>query len=73
MAFGVPLVEVVKMVTSNAAILLGFEGQIGTLAPGAVADVSVVRLESGDWTVREAGAPSFAFRRRSPQPHASWA
>ena len=35
MAFGVPLVEVVKMVTSNAAILLGFEGQIGTLAPGA--------------------------------------
>ena len=68
MAFGVPLVEVVKMVTSSAASLLGFEGQIGTLAPGAVADVSVVRLESGDWTVREAGGAELRIRRRSPQP-----
>jgi len=54
LALGVPLVEVVKMVTSNAAVLLGLEGRIGTLAPGAAADVSVVRLEHGDWTVRDA-------------------
>lgn len=53
LALGVPLVEVVKMVTSNAATLLGMEGQLGTLAPGAVADVSVVNLERGDWTVRD--------------------
>jgi dihydroorotase len=53
LALGVPLVEVVKMVTSNAATFLGMEGEIGTLAPGAVADVSVVDLEPGEWTVRD--------------------
>src|SRR5262249_20385118 len=54
LALGVPLVEVISMVTSNAAVLLGLDGQIGTLASGAAADVSVVRLERGDWTVQDA-------------------
>src|SRR5262249_6832644 len=54
LALGVPLVEVISMVTSNAAVLLGLDGQIGPLAPGAAADVSVVRLERGDWTVEDA-------------------
>ena len=72
LALGVPLVEVISMVTSNAAVLLGLDGQIGTLAPGAAADVSVVRLEPGDWTVRDASGaelhlgervrPDFALR-----------
>jgi dihydroorotase len=64
LALGVPLVDVVKMVTSNAAALLGLEGQIGTLAPGAAADVSVVRLERGDWTVRDAGGAELRITER---------
>src|SRR5262249_56208134 len=72
LALGVPLVEVISMVTSNAAVLLGLDGQIGTLASGAAADVSVVRLERGDWTVQDASGaelhlgerfrPGFALR-----------
>jgi dihydroorotase len=72
LALGVPLVDVISMVTSNAAVLLGLDGQIGTLAAGAAADVSVVRLERGDWTVRDASGaelhlgervrPDFALR-----------
>jgi dihydroorotase len=64
LALGVPLVEVVKMVTSNAAVLLGLEKQIGTLAPGAAADVSVVRLERGDWTVRDASGAELRITER---------
>ncbi|OLB09586.1 MAG: dihydroorotase [Candidatus Rokubacteria bacterium 13_2_20CM_69_10] len=64
LALGIPLGEVVSMVTSNAAVLLGLDGQIGTLAPGAVADVSVVRLERGDWTVRDASGVELRLAER---------
>jgi dihydroorotase len=64
LALGVPLVEVIKMVTSNAAVLLGLEKEIGTLAPGAAADVSVVRLEHGDWTVRDASGAELRMTER---------
>ena len=64
LALGVPLIEVIKMVTSNAAVLLGLEKQIGTLAPGADADVSVVRLERGTWTVRDASGAELCITER---------
>jgi len=64
LALGVPLVEVVKMVTSNAAVLLGLEGQIGTLAPGAAADVSVVHLERGNWTVHDSVGVALTITER---------
>ena len=64
LALGVPLNDVASMVTSNAAVLLGLDGQIGTLAPGAVADVSVVRLERGDWTVRDADGTELHLAER---------
>src|SRR3989442_2918312 len=64
LTLGVPLNDVASMVTSNAAALLGLDGQIGTLAPGAVADVSVVRLERGDWTVRDASGVELRLAER---------
>jgi dihydroorotase len=64
LALGVPLNEVVKMVTSNAAVLLGLEGQIGTLAPGVGADVSVVHLQRGEWTVRDSVGIEFKLTER---------
>jgi dihydroorotase len=64
LALGVPLGEVVKMVTSNAAVLLGLEGQIGTLAPGVPADVSVVCLERGAWTVRDSAGVEWQIPER---------
>jgi dihydroorotase len=54
LALGVPLVEVIRMATSNAAIMLGMAKQIGSLAVGMPADVSVMRLLQGKWTLVDA-------------------
>ena len=53
MALGMPLETLVPMVTVNAARMLGLEGEIGTLKPGAVADVSVLCDERGRWRLRD--------------------
>jgi dihydroorotase len=34
-------------------VLLGLEGEIGTLAPGAAADVSVLAVDEGEWTLSD--------------------
>lgn len=44
---GVSLPEVVAMVTQNPAKLLRMEDEIGTLAGGRAADVSLIRVEEG--------------------------
>jgi dihydroorotase len=53
LACGLRLEQVVPMVTSNAARMLGLPGELGTLRPGAVADVSVLHDERGRWTLRD--------------------
>ena len=50
LALGIPLVDLVAMTTSNAAAQIGRADELGTLAAGRVADVSVLRLEARDWT-----------------------
>ncbi len=42
LALGIPLSKVVPMVTTAPAKMVRLEGEIGTLKPGAVADVSVL-------------------------------
>jgi dihydroorotase len=49
-----PLGEIVAMVTTNAADMLGLGGELGTLAPGALADISVLAMEPGPWVLRDA-------------------
>ncbi|MCC6470437.1 MAG: amidohydrolase/deacetylase family metallohydrolase [Alphaproteobacteria bacterium] len=49
MACGLRLEQIVPMVTSNPAKMLKMEGEIGTLKPGTVADVSVLADERGRW------------------------
>jgi dihydroorotase len=44
---GVPLAQVVAMVSANPATLLKMENEIGTLALGFEADISVLKLETG--------------------------
>lgn len=45
LALGMPLCEVVRCCTETPAGLMGMAGQIGTLRPGALADVAVMKLE----------------------------
>jgi len=52
-ALGLPLERVVPMVTTNAAAMLGRSDSLGSLAPGRVADVSVLEDLRGRWTLRD--------------------
>ncbi|HYU11476.1 MAG TPA: amidohydrolase/deacetylase family metallohydrolase [Stellaceae bacterium] len=53
LACGVPLERLAPMVTTNAAAMLGLADEIGSLQPGAVADVSVLADERGRWVLRD--------------------
>src|SRR5499427_986687 len=48
-ALGVGLTDVIRMVTANAATMLGSTDELGSLAPGRVADVSVLAIDKDDW------------------------
>jgi len=50
-ALGVPLVEVVRMATENAATMLGLETEMGALSVGMPADLSALRIIDGNWTL----------------------
>jgi predicted amidohydrolase len=45
--------DVVRMVTCNVAAMLGMVGEIGTLAPGAAADVTVLAIDHGRFTLSD--------------------
>ena len=64
---GVPLVEVIRRVTTTPAQAVGCAGRIGTLAPGAEADVSLLRLVDGEWPFRDtAGRVEIGRQRLEP-------
>ncbi|MBW2148616.1 MAG: amidohydrolase/deacetylase family metallohydrolase [Deltaproteobacteria bacterium] len=50
---GMGLAPVLACATANPAHLLGMEGKIGTLRKGAVADIAVLALESGDFVFED--------------------
>jgi dihydroorotase len=52
-ALGVGLTDVIRMVTVNAASMLGVTDELGSLAPGRVADVSVLAIDENDWTLQD--------------------
>ena len=54
LGLGMPLAEVVRAVTATPAKAVGRAGMLGTLAPGAVADVAVFRLETGAFDFEDA-------------------
>ncbi len=53
MALGLPLEQVVPMVTINPAKMLGRTNEIGSLAIGRVADISVLNDERGRFLLRD--------------------
>jgi dihydroorotase len=46
---GMPLDRVMRKITAAPAAAIGLAGEIGTLAPGACADVTLLRLASGEF------------------------
>jgi dihydroorotase len=50
LAVGMPLQDILRAVTQNPARAMGLEGQIGTLAPGALADVAILKIRNQPMT-----------------------
>jgi predicted amidohydrolase len=53
LGLGFSLTEVVAMATRNAAEALGLSDELGSLAAGRVADVTVIACERGTWRVTD--------------------
>ena len=51
LGLGFTLPQVVTMCTSNPARAIGVQGRLGTLAAGRQADISVLEIREGAWTV----------------------
>lgn len=53
LALGLPLTQVVRMVTCNVVDVFGLPKELGTLAVGHPADVSVLHDERGRWALKD--------------------
>jgi dihydroorotase len=62
--FGLPLEECVRRATAVPARLMGYEGTVGTLKPGANADVSVFELRDGNFELIDAEKDKIIAKRR---------
>jgi dihydroorotase len=64
MALGMSLDQVIRAATETAARAIGMSGRMGTLAPGAFGDVTVLRLDEGRFTFQ--GVPESVVRADDP-------
>ena len=64
LAMGVPVEEVIAMATHNCAIEIGMADTLGSLAAGRGADVSVLGLEEGSWTLADNGGDTMETDER---------
>ena len=62
--FGLPLDEVVVRGTATPAKILGYEGTVGTLKPGANADIAVFELRDGTFPLRDSDGNTINAKRR---------
>lgn len=53
MCVGMSFPEVVRRVTSRPAEILGVKGEIGTLKPGAIADITGLVIDKGSYELRD--------------------
>jgi dihydroorotase len=61
------LEDVIRRVTATPAVCVGREGELGTLKPGASADLTLLRLEEGDFLMRDShGVEEVGGRRLVP-------
>ena len=67
-ALGMDLADVVKRATLNPALILGEADEIGTLVPGSRADIAILDLAEGRWTLTDSmGEELVVDRRLVPQ------
>ena len=62
--FGMSLDDVIRRATSAPARIMGYEGTVGTLKPGANADISVFELRDGNFEMRDSDGDTIIAKRR---------
>ena len=62
--FGLPRDEVVIRSTATPARILGYEGTVGTLKPGANADIAVFELRDGNFPLQDSDGNTINAKRR---------
>jgi len=62
--FGMPLEEIVRRATAAPARILGYEGTVGTLKPGANADIAVFELRDGSFELKDTEGSVVTAKRR---------
>jgi dihydroorotase len=62
--FGMSLDEIVRRATAVPARILGYEGTVGTLKPGANADISVFEVRDGNFELRDSDGNTITTKRR---------
>jgi dihydroorotase len=63
LGLGFTLEQVVTMCTHNPATAIGADDRIGSLSVGRQADISILRVEEGDWTVYDVLGASLKVRK----------
>jgi dihydroorotase len=63
LGLGFSLEQVVTMCTANPARAIGAEGRLGSLMVGRQADVSILRIVEGEWTVYDVLGASLPVRQ----------
>ncbi len=61
---GMDLLEVVRLSSAAPAAVIGMEGKIGTLRPGACADVAVLRMDEGSFPALDCVGVEESMSRR---------
>ena len=56
--------DVVIRSTAAPAKILGYEGTVGTLSPGANADIAVFELRDGNFPLRDSDGNTITAKRR---------
>lgn len=64
MALGIPLNDLIAMVTDHPAKILGLDQELGRIEPGYQADLTLFRLESGSFTFRDRFGVSVSAQTR---------
>jgi dihydroorotase len=62
--FGMSLEDIVRRVTVAPARIMGYEGTVGTLKPGANADVAVFGLRDGNFELKDSDGNVVTAKRR---------
>lgn len=64
LALGMPLVEVIRAVTVHPAEVIGEAGELGTLAIGTVADISILEVRAEPWRLLDGRYESLEVEAR---------